>query len=54
MSAWKTKRTSGLSTPMPKATVAQTTQAVLAQKRVLVGDPHGMVEAGVIGRARGR
>ncbi len=50
MSAWKTKRTSGLSTPMPKAIGRAHHDAVLAQEGVLVGRARGVVEAGVIGQ----
>ena len=50
MSAWKTKRTSGLSMPMPKATVAQTTQSSSRRNASWLADPHAMVEPGVIGQ----
>ena len=50
MSAWKTKRTSGLSTPMPKAIVAHMTTPSSCRKASWLCERTACVEAGVIGQ----
>ena len=50
MSAWKTKRTSGLSTPMPKAIVAHITTPSSCRKASWLCERTSLVEAGVIGQ----